>query len=39
MNSMTVLQSRAVATSSNCDRLRHWRTFSGRFWHILECKL
>jgi len=38
MNSLTVLQSHAVATSSNYYRLGHWRTFSGWYWHILEGK-
>jgi len=39
MNSLTVLQSRAVATSSNYYRLGHWIMFSARFWHILVRKL
>jgi len=36
MNSLIVLQSRAVATSSNNYRLGHWRMFSGWFWHIFS---
>jgi len=36
MNSLTVLQSRAVAMSYT---LGHWRMFSGRFWHIVGRKL
>ena len=34
-----LLQSRAVATSSNYYRLGHWITFSGWFRHTLEEKI
>ena len=36
---LTVLQLRAVATSSNYYRLGHWIMFSARFWYILRRKL
>ena len=38
LNSLTVLQSRAVATSSNYYRLGHQKCFPGSFWHILGRK-